>query len=117
MGLRGGKVYIDRLHAYDLPTPDLGSCISGGLGREIILALMHDNDSPNHFLNGEPIRKHRHIRQSVIAHQRRQVSRVVGMGTIGGIVVRPGIAEWVIFCAGTTSAFVDMERKNPIVAS
>lgn len=76
---------------------------------KIIRTTVNDHRSSNDLLHMEPVRKHLHIRFSMIAQQRRQVSGMIRMYRFPRIKVSAGVRE-ALTCAA--AALVDMERKE-----
>ena len=64
--------------AYDA-AGDLLSRVPGGLGFEIVRAVVYDNGFANDLIYTEPARQHLTVRPPVIAEQRREIARVTRM--------------------------------------
>ena len=89
---------------------DLLPGIAGGLTAKIVRASVDHDGSSKNFTDAEPVCQHSHISPAAAGQQRRQIPRVLRVGSAFGIIVSPcqGRAH-----AGTGGALMDMETVDP----
>ena len=96
---------------------DLRTGVSGRLGVEVVGAAVNDYRTAQHFLHGEPVRKHRQKGLSVAGQQWRQISRMIGMLGVFRIIVTAGQFK-ILFAAACNNRLLarsapDRERHQP----
>ena len=99
------------LPPHDPPTADLGARVSRGLGAEIVLSCMDDDHLADDLAHGKAVCEYRHISKAVVAQQRRQISRMIRVGTVQWVVMCACVAELIRRVARTAFAIVYMERE------
>ena len=88
---------------------DFAACISSRLGMKVIRVTVNDHRFSNDVRHPEPICSDEHIGAAAAKKQGRQITGVVGMRRLGGVIVAPGFRKP---CSGTAAPFVDMQTEK-----
>ena len=99
---------------HNLSAGNFCSCVAGGLRGEIIGIPMDDYRFPDNFIDGKVIRQ-KHLKGiAVISQNRQQISGMVGMVAVIGIIMRLRICKGIVRIADASA--VNMKREKLIPA-
>ena len=77
---------------FDFTAGDFHSCVAGRLGMKIVGAAVDDYRPADSFSGCQALGKRR-SGVTVVAKERRHISRMAGMRAVAGIQVRPGVGK------------------------
>ena len=86
------------------------------LGGKVVWVLMHNHSFANNVTYAKFVCQHHQKGIAVSPKQRRKVARVIRVRAVCGGEMRFGFGKWVLFCACTKFAFVNVKGKNWAVA-
>ena len=101
---------------FDFTAGDFHSCVAGRLGMKIVGAAVDDYRPADSFSGCQALGKKGAPGVTVVAKERRHISRMAGMRAVAGIQVRPGVGKGILCISGAGSSLVDMKAKDLLAA-
>ena len=77
---------------------------------------MDDHGFSKDLAHREPVGEEDGKGEAVIAEKRRQITGMIGMLAVVGIIMHQRVGKWVVLIARARAAAVDMKGKNPVCA-
>ena len=105
-----------RSTAANLSAGDLGACVAGGLGGEIIRTAVDVHGAADDVLHAETVGEKDGEGVAAAAEERRQIPGVLGVGAIVRIEVAADIGKGVTAVAGAAGPGMDVKGKDRVAA-
>ena len=105
-----------RSTAANLSAGDLGACVAGGLGGEIIRPAVDDHGAADDVLHAEAVGEKDGEGVAAAAEEGRQVPGVLWVGAIIRIEVAPNVGKGVAPVAGAAGPGMDVKGKDRVAA-
>ena len=105
-----------RSTAANLSAGDLGACVAGGLGGEIIRPAVDDHGAADDVLHAEAVGEKDGEGVTAAAEERRQIPGVLGVGAVVRIKVAPNVGKGVASVAGAAGPGMDVKGKDRVAA-
>ena len=105
-----------RSTAANLSAGDLGACVAGGLGGEIIRPAVDDHGAADDVLHAEAVGEKDGEGVAAAAEERWQIPGVLGVGAIVRIEVAADIGKGVTAVAGAAGPGMDVKGEDRVAA-
>ena len=105
-----------RSTAANLSAGDLGACVAGGLGGEIIRPAVDDHGAADGVLHAEAVGEKDGEGVAAAAEERWQIPGVLGVGAIVRIEVAADIGKGVTAVAGAAGPGMDVKGEDRVAA-
>ena len=105
-----------RSAAANLSAGDLGACVAGRLGSEIIRSAVDDHGAADDVLHAEAVGKKNGEGVAAAAEEGREIPGVLGVRAIVRIEVAPNVSKGVTSVASAADPGMDVKGKDRVAA-
>ena len=105
-----------RSAATDFPAGNFRACVAGRLRSEIIGPAVDDYGAADDVLHTEAVCEKNREGMPAAAEEGRQISGMIGVGAIVGIVMPANIGKGVALAAGTAGSGMDVKGEDRVTA-
>lgn len=102
--------------ATDFAAGNFRPCVAGGLGGKIIGPAVNDHGAADDVLHAEAVCEKDGEGVAAAAEEGRQIPGMLGMGTVGRVVMAACIGKGIAFIAGAAGTGMDMKGKDRVTA-